>query len=385
MFIDLHILQTVPLANLNRDDVGSPKTLPYGGVRRLRVSSQSWKRAARQSMEADGLAGATYRTRHPDRRLAALLEVADWPTDAATSAAKWTFLTLGTGAKKEDKNVILFASDAELTALADLLDGSREAMVAAFNSFEAPEAKPKAAKGSKGEWSGPSFDEVGPTKAEITAVFTGATHGDAIGLFGRMLASDHAVDVDAAVQVAHAMGTHPVEIEFDYFTAAEDIPTEDEGAGAAMIESSEFASSTLYRYATVDVDELIRNCGGDAQIAAALAQAFIMAFALSMPSGKKNSTAPNSPPAVAAVTVRDDRPVSFAGAFESPVRAKGGGFEAPSAEALDSYAERAGRFVSEPLFTGHTSLLGPLEHLGNEFVRFEDLAAATAGAAFTDR
>lgn len=396
MFIDLHIIQTVPLANLNRDDAGSPKTMPYGGVKRLRVSSQSWKRAARESMEAAGLAGRTYRTRHPDARLADLLTERGFDAAAAVPVARWAFSMLGTGTSKADKNVLLFASEAELGALADLLNARCGEFTSAFNAFAAQTAEGEAqeeqqatqapAKGAKARKAappaGPDFATAGISEKEITAAFSLATHADAIGLFGRMLADNDKVNADAAVAVAHAFSVHAAAVEFDYFTAVEDIPDDSEGSGAAMIETTEFSSGTLYRYATIDVEELVANCGGNAQVAAALAEAFISAMALSMPSGKKNATAPHTVPAIVAVAARSDRPVSLAPAFEEAIRSTNG-YESKAVEQMCRYSARASKMVAPAVAAGYvTTSERDCAVLGAEYHTIAALAAAATAASF---
>lgn len=154
-------------------------------------------------------------------------------------------------------------------------------------------------------------------------------------LFGRMVAADAGLNIDAASQVAHAISTHAVHNEYDYFTAVDDLSEELDETGAGHIGVSEFNSSTLYRYASVNINELKKDHPGhEAEIVAG----FIEAFISSMPSGKGNSFANNTLPELVYVTIRKDQPISFVGAFEKPVKSEGEGFVKPSIERLEKYA-----------------------------------------------
>lgn len=167
-----------------------------------------------------------------------------------------------------------------------------------------------------------------------------------IVLFGRMVADDPSLNYDAVAQVAHAISTHKAATEYDYFTAVDDEQAED-NAGAGHLGTVEFNSSTLYRYATVNLTELVRVLGADA---AKVVKGFAEAFALSMPTGKQNTFANRTMPDMLYVAVRDDQPVNLAGAFESPVRAGvNGGYVKGSCEALAAYAKKVyGAFAGEP-------------------------------------
>jgi len=135
-----------------------------------------------------------------------------------------------------------------------------------------------------------------------------------------MVADMADINVDAACQVAHAISVHAVDNEFDYFTAVDDRKEDADETGAGMIGTIEFNSSTLYRYATVDVDALHRTLG-DAAATRAAVEAFLTAFARSMPSGKQNTFAHRTLPDAVLVRLRDTQPINLVGAFETPVRA----------------------------------------------------------------
>jgi len=165
-----------------------------------------------------------------------------------------------------------------------------------------------------------------------------SNNGIDLALFGRMVASNPEINCDASSQVAHAISTHRVENEYDYFTAVDDCSAED-NAGAGMIGTVEYNSATLYRYATVAVHELLGQLATDATAVEKALREFIRAFVLSMPTGKQNTFAAHSLPHTVMVALRSDRPLNLADAFEKPVKPKNpnDGFAQPSAKA---FAER---------------------------------------------
>lgn len=307
-FIDLHILQTVPSSNINRDDTGSPKSAIYGGVRRARVSSQAWKRATRRDFAAylpESDRGLRTRRIMGDltRRITALdpsigadeaLVLAKEVMSAA-SGIKFEKPKRGKDKAADDADAIdlsqylIFISNQQLSRLADLAIASRGGT---------------------------------PDKSLAKAALKDG-NGIELALFGRMVADDTSINVDAAVQVAHAISTHAVETEYDYFTAVDDAKRPDEDAGAGMIGVVEFNSSTLYRYATINLDRLLANLG-DVAVAARAVAAFTQSFAVSMPTGKQNTFANGTLPDAVVAQVRTRRPVNLVGAFEDPVSAKPG-------------------------------------------------------------
>ena len=149
-------------------------------------------------------------------------------------------------------------------------------------------------------------------------------HAVDIALFGRMVADDTDLNIDAACQVAHAISTHAAENEYDFFTAVDDEKSrsEEEDAGAGMMGTVEFSSATMYRYATINVD-LLRHNLGDSEATLKALEVFIRGFCLSMPTGKQNTFANRTVPESILVTVREDQPVSLVGAFEEAVPAEG--------------------------------------------------------------
>lgn len=201
-------------------------------------------------------------------------------------------------------------------------------------------------------------------------------------LFGRMVASDPSLNYDAAAQVAHSISTHAVQNEYDYFTAVDDCAPED-NAGAGHLGTVEYNSSTLYRYATVNVKELETQLGGKA--VPGVVRAFAEAFVRSMPTGKQNTFANRTLPDAVYVTLRTDQPVNLCGAFEKAVPATANGFVGPSKAALADYAQRVYTcYADAPLqaFTVGDGLeaLAPAQPLGRVLDALEAAVGQQLGA-----
>ena len=318
-YVDIHIIQSLPPSCVNRDDSGSPKSAVYGGVRRLRVSSQSWKRATRlyfnDLLDAKDVG---VRTKRVVEVLAERIteDAPELAGDAAGLAEKVfaaAKIKLSSPRGKKDapqeSGYLLFLSTSQIERLAGLA-------IASARGGEALDAK------------------------TVKKIFKEA-HAVDIALFGRMVADDTDLNIDAACQVAHAISTHAAENEYDFFTAVDDEKnrSEEEDAGAGMMGTVEFSSATMYRYATVNLDMLVENLGdGDAALRAL--EVFIKGFCLSMPTGKQNTFANRTLPETVVISVRDDQPVSLVGAFEEPVpEASGTGYADRSVSGLAQYAE----------------------------------------------
>lgn len=305
MFIDIYALQTVPPSNINRDDTGSPKTAMYGGVRRARVSSQAWKRAMRESFPEylpEGSLGV--RTKLAAELLAErITEKREDLTDQASGIATALLNALGLkieGSKRagddEGKNstsYLVFIAQHELDKLAEV------GIQWADEGVDLKKLDKKAKDGAKAAFSG--------------------TQAVDIALFGRMLADVPELNTDASSQVAHAISVDKVTQEFDYFTAVDDCASGD-NSGAGMIGTVDFNSSTLYRYATVNVDSLYGQLG-DAEATSRGVTAFLETFICSMPTGKQNTFANRTLPSYIVVSLREKQPINAVSAFEMPVKA----------------------------------------------------------------
>ena len=317
-YVDIHIIQSLPPSCVNRDDSGSPKSAVYGGVRRLRVSSQSWKRATRlyfnDLLDAKDVGVRTKRVVEvlAERITEDAPELADAAAALAGKVFAATKIKLASPRGKKDapreSGYLLFLSTSQIARLAELA-------ISSAHDGETLDAK------------------------TVKKIFKEA-HAVDIALFGRMVADDTDLNIDAACQVAHAISTHAAENEYDFFTAVDDEKnrSEEEDAGAGMMGTVEFSSATMYRYATVNLDMLVENLGdGDAALRAL--EVFIKGFCLSMPTGKQNTFANRTLPEAVVVSVRDDQPVSLVGAFEKPIRTnETDGYLARSVGALAEHA-----------------------------------------------
>ncbi|EDY43246.2 type I-E CRISPR-associated protein Cas7/Cse4/CasC [Streptomyces sp. SPB074] len=381
-FIEAHLLQVIPYANLNRDDNNSVKTVVFGDTPRTRVSSQSWKRAARLRLQ-QRLGQQALRTRRLAERVQKhLVEERGWGEAAAVLAGRHLISAGSTGADipKKDADTapwptaaMVYLPDTAVVELADLAEQYRP-------QFEA--AKPvKSAIAAK--------NLIVPGK-EVDAILR--SRNGVINLFGRMLAQVEDAKVDGAVQVAHAFTTHATDVEIDYFSAVDDVTADwDDAPGSAHLGHAEHSAGVLYRYAVVDLRELEHNLGGDRAASRELATAFLDAIIRSLPSAKKNSTAPNTVPDLIHLVVRNDQPVSYASAFERPVAAADeGGHLAASITALDNYATRLTAILGEEdvCHRGHIAvheaatepagLGGATENLAALIAETVDAAAAEA-------
>ena len=304
-FIDIHALQTLPPSNINRDDTGNPKSAFFGGVQRQRVSSQAWKSAIRRDFELHlDRSKLGVRTRLiADKVVARILDLAsEFDADAAEEAVKQAFTAVKN--PKNKKYVKLERQEGE-KRISDRAVSS----AALFLSNQQIDKLAQAIIEANGE-------KIPPKQVQE---MLNTEHGIEIALFGRMLADAPDFNVDAACQVAHALSVHGTEPDFDYYTAVDDVVrSAGDSTGASMIGTIEMASSTLYRYANINLDALITNLG-DTSASVEATLAFVRAFVGSMPTGKQNSFAARTLPDAVIVTVRNDRPISYVNAFEKAI------------------------------------------------------------------
>ncbi|EKD82159.1 MAG: hypothetical protein ACD_39C01457G0003 [uncultured bacterium] len=316
--IEIHILQNFAPSNLNRDDTGAPKDALFGGIRRARISSQCLKRSTRQyfkemiensKLTEDEVATRTKRIiDEVVEELVSKGKSEDEAFEKARLALKGIKLIIKDDGKSE---YLLFVGKKEITGLAQaIFDGWDK-----IKSKSEDEAPGKKSKGKKG-----AANDVDPgLKKALEAALNGGKAID-IALFGRMLADMPEKSQNAACQVAHAISTHAVDREFDFYTAVDDLKPED-SSGADMMGTVEFTSACFYRYAVIDWMSLQNNLQGDSELARKGLQAFLRGFVVSEPTGKQNSFAAHNPPEFVAITVnRDAAPINLANAFENPVR-----------------------------------------------------------------
>ncbi|MGB1110828.1 MAG: type I-E CRISPR-associated protein Cas7/Cse4/CasC [Gammaproteobacteria bacterium] len=297
-FLQIHLLTSYPPSNLNRDDLGRPKTAVMGGANRLRVSSQSLKRAWRTSSVFEGALNGHVgtRTKEMGHRFAAWAQQAGASEKNARAWAREAAAQFGALKTKKDDGK---DESLEIEQLAHF----------GVDEFQALEALAKTC-GERGE--GPSEDELKQLNLKTQAAD--------IALFGRMLAAKPSYNVEAAAQVAHAISVHRVTIEDDYFTAVDDLNDGQEDAGAGHLGETEFAAGLFYLYLCLDRHLLLKNLGGDEQLASQAIQSLLESAATVAPSGKQNSFGSRARASYILCETGNQQPRSLSVAFLKPVQ-----------------------------------------------------------------
>ena len=314
-FLQLHLLTAYGPSNLNRDDTGRPKSVVFGGVPRLRVSSQSLKRAWRTSevfrRSLDGHLAA--RTKRLGKEVFDHLRGRGMDEAKALTLARDIAGVFGKVRDDKDKEPthieqLAFVSPEERKRALALAD-----KVAGDNAVEVPKAE----------------DLLQPADAAAD-----------IAMFGRMLAHNPKFNREAAVQVAHAMTTHRAIAEDDYYTAVDDLKSRDEpgDAGAAHVGVQEFGAGVFYLYVCVDRELLLRNLDGANAVRDASLTALAEAAATVSPGGKQASFASRARAFYMLGEKGSAQPRSLAAAFLRPVRNDNQGRQ--SIEALESFRDR---------------------------------------------
>lgn len=319
--IEIHALQNFAPSNLNRDDTGAPKDALFGGTRRARVSSQCLKRSIRQHFSKfvrQGLLASddvAFRTKRILIPLTNALVDRGRPEKEAAEKAQLALAAMELTVKEDGKSeYLLFVGQREIAGIAAIVDERWDAISAA-EGVPVEGKKPGKAKKQAAQNADPEL------KKALDKVFNGGKAVD-VALFGRMLADMPERNQYAACQVAHAISTHSVEREFDFYTAVDDLKPED-SAGADMMGTVEFNSACFYRYALVDWEKLVANLQQDKELAAQGLRAFLESFVIAEPTGKQNTFAAHNPPEFVAISVRrNGAPRNLANAFETAVRVK---------------------------------------------------------------
>ncbi|MEU8035580.1 type I-E CRISPR-associated protein Cas7/Cse4/CasC [Streptosporangium sp. NPDC049078] len=330
MIIELHLLQSFPVSNLNRDDTGQPKTATFGGVMRGRVSSQSLKRAARLLFNEYGLSQdeTGVRTKRLlDNAVSILVTEHGRDAEAATAVATAGLESLGFGVDANTRltQYLLFVGRQASQLLADFCQrewNRLEAAAAAKATKSRSRKKTADGEDEQAEEAGSTgkTKKIKPSKedlAEARRILDASKVAD-VALFGRMIADNKDFNVDAACQVAHALSTHAVVNEFDYYTAVDDLKPQDQ-SGADMIGTVDFNSACYYRYANLDLNQLAHNLGNDTDLVTRTAQAWLSAFIHAVPSGKQNSMAALTLPDTLVSVVRQRGAWNLSNAFLRPV------------------------------------------------------------------
>lgn len=304
--IEFHILQAFPVTCLNRDDVGAPKTAIVGGVQRARVSSQAWKRPVRMAMKEFG-AKLGVRTKH----VALTIQQACLDLGATPEQASACGETLATYFSKD---TLLFFTLTEAKAFAEY---------AKEKAFDIKLLKDKEAHKVAKKALNPALDGVD------------------IALFGRMVAQAADLNVEAAASFSHAISTHKISNEVEFFTAVDDLAKELSNKydsiskdGAGHMGSLEFNSATYYRYVSLDLGQLYASLAGE-NVPEAV-ENFTKALFVAVPTARQTTQSGASPWEFAKVLVRKGQRLQVP--FEAAIKAKdGGGFVQPSIEFLSGY------------------------------------------------
>lgn len=434
IYVDIHVIQSLPPSCVNRDDTGSPKTAMYGGVRRARVSSQAWKKAVRDEFKRN-LDPLKLAQRTKDVIGFIVEQIPDYEDKITLADASREIINIASfnaskpiipdisykGIKKMLKDAAKeWRKNEDADRERQLIDELRHALVQfdlndkAFEKIDSVfSALDKVIKQKTDDKDRKAMEQrieaallkapfaenlldttsdalffIGrqeainiaalavdyiktgtkPKKEQVQEALnyykecgTMRSYAVEVALFGRMVAKAPSLNAEASCQVAHAISTHKIENEYDFFTAVDDRSSAD-NVGAGMIGTVEFNSSTMYRYATIAVHDLIKQLGG-AENAAEAVRAFVVAFALSMPNGKQNTFANWTPPYAVMVAIRRDQPVNLVDAFEKPIKAGEEGYLGKSAQRL---AEHAG-YVYENFFKEPEKTF--IVAVGNEFAK----------------
>lgn len=296
--IEFHIIQSFPVTCLNRDDVGAPKTAIIGGSTRARVSSQCWKRQVRLAMQELGIKLGV-RTKLVEKLIIeAGIQLGGEEEEVASCASKI--------ATELADDTLLFISETEARALADF---------AQSHGFDATKLSAK----------------------ELAKVAKKALNSNLdaldIALFGRMVAKAADMNVEAACSFSHAISTHAVSNEVEFFTALDDLQTEQ---GSAHIGSLEFNSATYYRYISLDLGQLVQTMGDGTDLKPAI-EAFTKALFMAVPSARQTTQSGASPWEFARVLVRKGQRLQVP--FETAVKRKDGGFKDASIDAMTDYLD----------------------------------------------
>ncbi len=355
--LELHIIQSFPVSCLNRDDLNSPKTAVFGGVQRARVSSQSWKRAIRELARESLPTMAGQRTRLLVGGLVPLLRASGFPENASAVVAEIAAEQLSKIDTKKDSDGFLkvttlcFLSEMELRAVADAITAKDE-LRKASEELEVLLILPKPDGDDEKKKRKEQIEKAKErcskhvSKGDVAKAMKAVRLKDAadIALFGRMVANDHSLTVEGAAMFSHALSTHKVDNEIDFFSAVDDRQPSEE-AGAGMTGTLEFNSATYYRFAAVNLDMLADKehlAVLEREGRQAVVRAFIKATLEAIPGARRTSMNANTRPSFVLGIIRNaGHPIQLINAFESPVRPKSGdGFVGPSVSALKAEYEQ---------------------------------------------
>ena len=325
--IEYHVIQSFPPANLNRDDTNMPKDCDFGGVRRARISSQCIKRAIRL---------------HPDFQKFTDVPPGDRTRFLSVAIADQL---MNAGKTIEDSNQVAQKFTDELLGGMDKKKPNRSAVL----FYVSEEEKKAIVNGLLQNWERAIDNNFTDLLKQYKNLFSDRNSAPDIALFGRMLASDPDLSLEASCQVAHAISTHRINMEMDFYTAVDDLQTQ-EDTGAGMMGTTGFNAATFYRYAAIDWGQLTHNLGGDIELVHKTIAGFTSALVKAIPTGKQNAFAAQTPPTFVLIVVRDDGQAwSLANAFEKPISKKHDeSILAGSIKALDKHWNQLNSVYGDP-------------------------------------
>jgi CRISPR system Cascade subunit CasC len=323
MNIEIHILQNFSPSNLNRDDTGAPKDCVFGGVRRARISSQCLKRAVRQHFATSGALATeslSVRTKRAGAAIGEILAKDHDPLESTSVACRvLESIGLKLDAKTDKTACLLFVPSRHMKTIAGVLHEHWKE-IAGAKKAEVPAA----------------------ITARVAEIVADASKAPEIALFGRMIAEGDGWGMESAAQVAHAISTHEVSVEHDFFTALDDLAPKADPASAHM-DTAFFNSACHYRYASVSVPSLRANLADESLVLPTL-RAFLEGMIAAVPTGKQAAFAAHNPPSYVLAVVHAGQTYSLANAFAKPVRpgAHGSDLVGESILAIESYWKRLG-------------------------------------------
>ena len=328
--IELHILQSFPVTCLNRDDLGAPKSATFGGVQRARVSSQCWKRAVRElahETRPELFGASRSKILGPAIEKAAKELGAD---ERTTAAVKEIVLdAMNRDEKRQDmvKTLFFFSPESLKNVVRPLvIDGEKKLPLEIVEGLLSDDEK-KVKKAKK--------DAEKLAKDLLKAFGENVSDAADIALFGRMVADDASQTVEGAALFSHALSTHAVRSELDFFSAVDDEKKNADDAGAGQIGNIEYNSACYYRYVGINLDLLKKSNLFDQAQTKVILENFVKATILAVPAARKNSMFGQGLPSYVLAVKREGQPLSLANAFEKPITARRGeGYVAPSINAL---------------------------------------------------
>ncbi len=344
MIIEFHVIQNFGPSSLNLEETGAPKDCIFGGSRRARISSQCLKRAMREYFRENFTQERSLgeRTSRIVGEIAARLEKKGKSKLEALRVAETALSGLGLRLSAKDRSkteYLVFAGNNEITKLAEVCLAKFDQLLSVYPP-DAEGKTPRVVKNTARRSISPAIID------KLKAALDGGKAVD-LGLFGRMLADLPEKDREAAAQVAHALSTHRVVPEFDFYTAVDDLQPADLG-GSFRLGNSEFNSACFYRYSNVNVDKLRENLQGDDELTRKTIETYIMAMANAAPGGRQNSYSTHEVPSFILAVLRNGGMVSLANAFIRSVEPGGTDLISASVAALEDHGQRLSDVFGEP-------------------------------------